>query len=385
MQNNRRQNSDIDETGEIISWIIIFIFMAAFFPVGLLLLIRKMRGYAKPSGSITGTIAGTTANTTQRAGAQTMKPASTKNKKRKKLEKKTGRFISTVFLLIAVALFIIGANVVADSVQNWLPLSIASVTGFVWGIFQFLGGFITLFARSLFTHRLGRYKKYSAFVCERDIVPLSDIAQTAGVSIRIVRREIQTMITTGYFNPGAYIDSELDCLVLSSKAAEEFRKSIIAEADILTQPDIPPENQYMAILSELREVNVTIADLTISGKVDRLEELTGKIFRIVEENPAKQPQIRRFMSYYLPTTMKLLRSYATLEKQGIKGENIMGAKENIGRILDTLVTGYEQQLDQLFKSDALDIAAEVNVLENLIQQDGLTGEKSEFKTMEGTT
>jgi len=88
------------------------------------------------------------------------------------------------------------------------------------------------------------------------------------------------------------------------------------------------------------------------------------------------------MNYYLPTTLKLLRSYATLEKQGINGENITSAKENIGRILDTLATGYAQQLDQLFESDVIDIAADINVLENLMQQDGLTGEKPGMRVME---
>jgi 5-bromo-4-chloroindolyl phosphate hydrolysis protein len=90
------------------------------------------------------------------------------------------------------------------------------------------------------------------------------------------------------------------------------------------------------------------------------------------------------MSYYLPTTLKLVRSYATLEKQGVKGENITSTKKSIGEILDTLSVGYEQQLDQLFKSDAIDIAADINVLENLMQQDGLTGEKSGFQTAAGS-
>jgi len=88
------------------------------------------------------------------------------------------------------------------------------------------------------------------------------------------------------------------------------------------------------------------------------------------------------MSYYLPTTLKLVRSYATLEKQGIKGENIVGTKQSIGNILDTLLTGYEQQLDKLFKSDAIDIAADINVLENLMQQDGLVSDKQEFQVLE---
>jgi hypothetical protein len=77
------------------------------------------------------------------------------------------------------------------------------------------------------------------------------------------------------------------------------------------------------------------------------------------------------MSYYLPTTLKLLHSYETLERQGVDGENITAAKQDIARVLDTLADGYEQQLDRLFRADKLDITSEINVLENMLKQDGL--------------
>jgi len=206
----------------------------------------------------------------------------------------------------------------------------------------------------------------------------------AGVSNKVVIRDLQAMINNGYLDTGAYIDYDLECLVLSAEDANKLRMEIKGAPDIPAQTSELPVNKYTAILTEMREVNSLINDSTISDKVRRLEELTAKIFRIVEETPEKQPQLRRFTSYYLPTTLKLVRSYATLEKQGVKGENIMSTKKSIGDILDTLATGYEQQLDQLFKSDAIDIAADINVLENLMQQDGLTGEKPEFQVAEGT-
>ena len=53
------------------------------------------------------------------------------------------------------------------------------------------------------------------------------------------------------------------------------------------------------------------------------------------------------------------------------------------RILNTLITGFEQQLDHLFMSDKLDISSDIDVLENLMQQDGLTPESQIFKTAGG--
>jgi len=458
-QNNRKNSPDNDETGEIISWVIVFILMVAVWPIGLLLLIRKLHGYSAPKKNAAGRTNAQNAGAarqaawgaansaardvksaardvgaaarqaasgaTQDAGNAVRKAASEfgsatrqaasqyadiarqttskayfdvgressafaakapqKKNHRSPLEKKTGKAVSTILLLIAVILFIIGASTITRAAQD-IRVSGAGGWGDLYlGAFYLIGAFISFFSRNIGVRRIARYKKYYAFIAERDIVPISDIALAVGKPVKTVMRDLQTMINDGYFGPNAYIDSELDCIVLVAAAAKEMRNTMRYAANPASPPTPAadkPVNQYMAIILELSELNRAIADIAISDKIDQLEELTGKIFRIVEEDPEKLPQIRRFMNYYLPTTLKLLHSYETMEKQGVKGENITAAKQNIERILNTLVTGYEQQLDQLFQSDALDIAADINVLENLMQQDGLTGDRLEMKPVE---
>ena len=311
-----------------------------------------------------------------------------KPKKQKRLEKKTGKAISVMLLLSSVVMMFAGVqNIVSSSVSIWGKAG-SNWLEFIMGALYILGALVLFGVRNVVPKRINRYKRYYSYVAGRDLVLISDIALSTGNSIKKVTRELQGMINEGYLGPDAYLDSELECLVLSEEAAIAARR--VARDGFGTESFNEPVkeeklvNQYMEIILELRDLNEKILDAAISAKIDRIEELTAKIFRIVEENPSKLPQIRRFMNYYLPTTLKLLHSYATLEKQGEGGENITTAKENIGRILDTLAKGYEQQLDQLFQADALDIAADINVLENLMQQDGLANDKSEFKTMEGT-
>ena len=383
MKNNKRNPNEFDQTGEVISWVVIFVLMFAVPPLGILLLILKLRGYNRSAASTSRYKSTQPSSSMRQASPQPQKMQSKNKKNRNPLEKKSGKFIATILLLISLAMLILGVSWVASAAQDMLANDVTNWYSLIMGIFFILGGATTFFSRNIGVRRFERYKKYYAFIAGRNIVPISDIALSAGQSVRTVKRDIQVMINSGFLEDGAYIDSELGSLIQCSQEGETARKAARATYEAPLQTEEVPENQYMTIISELRRLSATIVDFTISGKVDKLEELTAKIFRIIEENPEKQPQIRRFMSYYLPTTLKLLRSYATLEKQGIKGENIMAAKQNIGRILDTLATGYEQQLDQLFKSDAMDIAADINVLENLMQQDGLAGDKLGFKTMEG--
>ena len=125
-------------------------------------------------------------------------------------------------------------------------------------------------------------------------------------------------------------------------------------------------------IQEMRRLNDAIEDEVISQQIDQLEDATGKIFDHVIQHPEKQGQIRKFMIYYLPTTLKLLNSYDRMDAVGISGENIDSSKERIETMMATIVSSFHKQLDALFQDEAMDIASDITVMENLLAQEGLT-------------
>ena len=125
-------------------------------------------------------------------------------------------------------------------------------------------------------------------------------------------------------------------------------------------------------IAEMKRLDDSIADPTISAQIVRLQELSGKIFAQVEANPEKLPQIRRFMNYYLPTTLKILNAYDRMGEQGVSGENISSTMQKEETMMSTIVTAFERQLDSLFGSEAMDISSDMVVLENLMAREGLT-------------
>lgn len=150
------------------------------------------------------------------------------------------------------------------------------------------------------------------------------------------------------------------------------------------EPEPEPEKSEMSesdrvvaegkrYLEELRKADAAIDNLEISNNIFRMEEIGVKIFDFVKENPEKSSQIRKFMNYYLPTTLKLLRTYDKLEEQGIKGDNITSTMVEIERITHTIALAFEKQLDALFQDEALDISTDITVLEGMLGQEGLTG------------
>ena len=126
-------------------------------------------------------------------------------------------------------------------------------------------------------------------------------------------------------------------------------------------------------VSEMRRLNDAIADETISAQIDRLEQATTKIIDQVAEHPSKLPQIRRFLDYYLPTTLKLLNAYDRMDSVGVSGTNIDGTKGKIEDMMETICTAFDKQLDALFGDEALDISTDITVMEQMLAREGVGG------------
>ena len=127
--------------------------------------------------------------------------------------------------------------------------------------------------------------------------------------------------------------------------------------------------QGKGALDEMRRLNDSIQDAAISAQIERLSQVSDKIFQQVQKNPSQLPQIRKFMSYYLPTTLKLLENYADFEETGVSGENLSQAKSRIEATMDSIVVGFEHQLDELYRTDAMDIDSDIRVMETMLRRD----------------
>ncbi len=126
------------------------------------------------------------------------------------------------------------------------------------------------------------------------------------------------------------------------------------------------------MLRQIRAANDAIPDPTLSRQMFELERLCVQIFKTVSETPAKAPQIRKFMNYYLPTTLKMLSSYRTMQERGVSRAELSEAHKTLVRGMDMVLTACQKQLDGLFKSEMLDVSTDIDVLEQMLRRDGLT-------------
>lgn len=369
MATKRKKDSDW------LSWVLIVIlFAVGLFPIALVLLLIKLfasDGKGKKQAAPPPLQTGAPGKEPQAAPAQSKaKKAAKKVTKTPAIKKSNARALKIAGLVVAaIGLLCIGGPIEALFWSDywfslWLPELLQYLAVILAGAAMFCKG--VSIDRSL-----KRYGKYMAVIGDREAMDLSQLARTLGYPERRVEKDMQKMLDKGYFGATAYLNMELGYLFRSGQADEAFQR----QAQKTEQTPKEAEEGYSGILRRIRRANDAIADPILSAKIDRLEEITAKIFRAVEADPQKAGRIDTFLNYYLPTTQKLLDSYAEFEAAGVEGENLRLAKSRIEATMDSIVHGFEHQLDALYQADAMDVDSDIRVMETMLHRDTASVER----------
>ena len=232
----------------------------------------------------------------------------------------------------------------------------------------FLGAGGLMFFRGRYLNKMSRRsQRYILAIGNTDAMPIDEIAKRVNRKPAQAEKELQKLIDKGYLGEDAYIDYERGYFLRFGATLEE-EEPAVREAPVQPTPKEVQEG-YSGILRNIRRANDRIADPVLSRKIDRLEQISAQIFKEVEEHPEKRNSIHTFFDYYLPTTQKLLDTYADFEETGVEGENLREAKERIEQTMDLIVAGFEHQLDQLYSADAMDVASDIKVMEAMLKRD----------------
>lgn len=147
-------------------------------------------------------------------------------------------------------------------------------------------------------------------------------------------------------------------------------------------PEAPPDTgdteldeailQGREAVKKLRHFNDQIPDAAMSDALLDLETTTAKIFQQLAADKRQLKRCRQFLNYYLPTTIRLLEQYVRLQELHLQdGENVAEAMEKIRGAIAAIRKSFHRQLDSLFARDVVDITAEISVMEQMLQRQGL--------------
>ena len=260
-----------------------------------------------------------------------------------------------------------GDSLAAAATFSSVSELISSLLALGGGVWVFLRGLNSILA-------VKRYPQYAAIIGSKQAMHVGSLAKKTGHSEKLVLSDLQKLIDKGFFGSSAYINRELGYLFLSNEADEELsaaREAALEKAREASRKESARQEAdiYEATLQKIRDVNDRIANPVVTEKIYRLEDITRKIFKAVQDDPSKVGKIDRFMSYYLPSTLKILDSYDRLEDANVPGENIAKGMRSIEDTMDSIIAGFERQLDDLYKMDTLDIESDLDVMQQMLARD----------------
>ena len=360
-----KKKNDVDVGG----WILIAaLFAFGLWPIGLIALISKLSDKPKKVSSSRGGMRTSTspnANVSSRSKVEKSVVKTAKQMNRApKASDKTARILvivgAAITAIFGISLVTMLGEVIAYGWYSYMMEELFPMCGF------FAGGVAMLVAGQRMKRRSARVARYLAVMGERGYISVEELCTVTGKSRKKIESDLDYMVEKGLLGTGAYLDSGRGIFFRSANAFADYANETAKKANVTPKE---ANEGYAGALRAIRSANDRIADPVLSEKIDHLETVAGKIFREVEEHPEKQQQAATFLNYYLPTTLKLLDSYAKFEEAGIEGENLSRAQERIEETMDALIKGFDKQLDDLYRNEAMDIDSDIRVMENMLRRD----------------
>lgn len=240
-----------------------------------------------------------------------------------------------------------------------------------------------------YNRKNSRLSLYARYMKGKEFITFKELAGRTGKTEDFLAKDIKKMLECGMF-PGSRMDEEQTCLMFTDEAyrqyqearqayairqEEEKRLALIQEEEEKALSDSAELKAMIErgdeFLKKIREANDGIPGVEISRKIDNLETIIRQIFKAVRENPDEIDEMDKFMEYYLPTTVKLLETYRRFDQVASPGENILSAKQEIEKTLDTIERAFLSLLDDLYQNSAFDAEADAAVLKTMLEQEGL--------------
>ncbi len=305
-------------------------------------------------------------------------------------------------ILMAIVGFTCGGASLLWSLFLLLGAAVVGEIGLGMGLFGanllLVGGCMFLGAKGVsMIGSVNRFSTYVKTIGQEELCNIKQLADRIGKSTNYVTKDVEKMIRKGWFCQG-HLDEKKTCLMVTDDMYREYQKlerekkrlqmeekmaqfERSRKSEPIRRDDhsskIPADvrrviDQGNAYVKQIRKCNDAIPGEIISTKIDHMELLLKRIFDRIEQKPEYVGDIRKLMEYYLPTTIKLLETYAEMDAQPIGGENIQSTKQEIEESLDTINLAFEKLLDSLFQDTAWDVSSDISVLKTMLAQEGLS-------------
>lgn len=113
-----------------------------------------------------------------------------------------------------------------------------------------------------------------------------------------------------------------------------------------------------------------IKNTTVSAAAGSMAKTMDLIADELERDPKDRNKVRKLANHYTVMITQLVDKYIRLEAQSVDGENIRTSMEQIENGLAGADKALKRILDDMFSDDAMEVSADITVLEQLLKTEG---------------
>lgn len=318
------------------------------------------------------------------------------DKKKKKTKELLNCKVNEVGKVSGVLFNTFGGIGLGITIITTLGMFFAELASSTLSLTSFIGNAIFLLVFSLMIkhgnknlQRVNRAKRYAMLGKESQYVTIDNLVSHLGMKRKKVIADIHKMLELGMY-PEGHFDEQETCLIFTNEMYKTYQQMQRAKRELDIQQanekkqleeqykDIEhnPELQEMIqegneCIKKLRDLNDEIEGEVFSDKLYRLENVLKEIFAQIKIHPEKMSEMHKVMSYYLPTTLKMVEAYSEFDDISEPGTDIIEAKKQIEGAIDNINDAFNQLMNKLFLDKVYDVTTDAQVLQSILSREGL--------------
>jgi 5-bromo-4-chloroindolyl phosphate hydrolysis protein len=127
-----------------------------------------------------------------------------------------------------------------------------------------------------------------------------------------------------------------------------------------------------AKVDAIEQARKKIKNTSVQKKVSEAIQTARSIFDNLRKDPKDIRAARRFLSYYLDVTDKIIHRYVDLQQHtDIDSSEVNNTMKKIEDVLDGITATFKKQLEKMLQDDMLDIDTEIDLLKQTMKAEGL--------------
>lgn len=246
----------------------------------------------------------------------------------------------------------------------------------IGAISSFAAGFVLERWGKLAKNRALRYKKYLRELGNNTVVTIDDLCSCAAVEPETVIKDLTYFIKKDYFKEARLVENN-SIFILDKKTYEVYKNNYkdvylgnkneenLEEGKVDSALEIGKSyiTEIAAYLPRLPE--------NIQTDVTRLLSIVREIFKQIKKDPERIEELSKFMDYYLPTTVSLLKRYNEFSESEVVTESQKNSMAEIEKTISTIDEAFLKLLNEIYGNVAMDINSDITVLTTMLKQEGL--------------